>query len=60
MDIRDYFPEAYHRSVVVTTRSSKVTIGHRMQIRKLDSDHDSFEILAKISGREEIIKGKAG
>ncbi|KAI1297975.1 kinesin light chain 1 [Xylaria venustula] len=55
IDIGQFLPEAYQGSIVVTTRSSQVDIGHRIRIRKLESIHDSLQILATTSGRECLI-----
>jgi hypothetical protein len=58
VDIRKYLPEAYQGSVVITTRSSRVQIGHPIRIRKLDNVRDSLEILSNASGRRGTINGK--
>ncbi|KAG4431661.1 hypothetical protein IFR05_012864, partial [Cadophora sp. M221] len=52
IDIRKFLPESYQGSVIVTTRSSEVKIGHFIQIRKLRNVDDSLEILSTVSGRE--------
>jgi hypothetical protein len=57
VDIRKYLPESYQGSVIITTRSSKVKIGHKMQIRKLENLHDCLAVLENASGREELING---
>ncbi|KAI1316137.1 kinesin light chain [Xylariaceae sp. FL0255] len=43
---------AYQGSIIVTTRLSQVDLGYRVQVRKLESLHDSLEILATTSGRD--------
>jgi AAA+ ATPase superfamily predicted ATPase len=58
LDIRKYFPESYQGSIIITTRSLLVKIGHRIQVRKLERVQDSLEILSNTSGREELINGK--
>jgi hypothetical protein len=58
IDIRKYLPESYQGSVIVTTRSSRVTIGHRIHIRKLENMSDCLQILANTSRREILAKGK--
>jgi hypothetical protein len=57
VDIRQYLPESYQGSVIITTRSSKVKIGQTMQIKKLKNLHDCLAILANASGREDLING---
>jgi len=58
VDIRNFLPESYQGSVIVTTRSSQVNIGHQIQIRKLESIRDSLEILSNTSGRKGLINGE--
>ena len=57
LDIRKFLPESYQGSVIITTRSPQVEIGHP-QIRKLDDVHDSVKILSNASRREGPIDGK--
>jgi ATP/maltotriose-dependent transcriptional regulator MalT len=58
IDIRQYLPESYQGSVIITTRSSQVKIGRRIQIRKLQDVHDGLKILSNASGREGLIDGE--
>ena len=58
VDIRKYLPESHQGSVIITTRSSQVKIGHPIQIRKLGDVHDSIKILLNASRREGLIDGK--
>jgi hypothetical protein len=58
MNIRKFLPESYQGSVIITTRSPQVEIGHPIQIRKLDDVHDSVKILSNASRREGPIDGK--
>jgi hypothetical protein len=58
LDIRKFLPESYQGSVIITTRSSQVKIGHRMQIGKLRNMHDSLEILSNTSRREGLTNGE--
>ncbi|KAI0471243.1 kinesin light chain [Xylaria cf. heliscus] len=51
INISQFIPEAYQGSIIVTTRLSQVDLGHRIQVKKLESLHDSLEILATTSGR---------
>jgi hypothetical protein len=58
VDIFKYLPKAYQGSVIVVSRSSRVTIGHSMRIRKLESLQDSLQILSDASGQKELIYGE--
>ena len=58
VDIQKYLPESHQGSVIITTRSSQVKIGHPIQIRKLGDVHDSVKILLNASRREGLIDGK--
>jgi len=58
VDIRKFFPESYQGSVIITTRSSQVGIGHAIQIRKLGEVDDSLEILSNASRREGLTSGR--
>ena len=58
VDIRRFLPESYQGSVIITTRSSEVKIGHRIRIRKLEDVRDSIKILSNASRREGLIDGK--
>jgi len=58
VDIRQFLPEAHHGSVIVTTRSSKVSIGHRMKVGKLEDVRDSLQILSDGSRREGVMDGE--
>ena len=58
VNIHKFLPESYQGSVIVTTRSSQVKIGHRIQIRKLENLRDSLKILSNTSGRERLKQGK--
>jgi AAA+ ATPase superfamily predicted ATPase len=57
VDICKYLPESYQGSVIITTRSSQVKIGHLIRIRKLENIRDSFKILSNTSRREGLING---
>lgn len=58
VDITKYLPEAYQGSVLITTRSSQVQIGHLIQVTKLGDLRDSLAILSNASRREGLIDGK--
>ncbi|PSN60505.1 hypothetical protein BS50DRAFT_593611 [Corynespora cassiicola Philippines] len=55
VDIRQFLPETYHGSVIITTRSSKVNVGRRMKVGKLEDVRDSLQILSDASHREGVI-----
>jgi hypothetical protein len=57
-DIRAFLPYAHHGAILITTRSSRVTIGHRITLGKLKDLEDSLEILADSSNRHDLRKGK--
>jgi hypothetical protein len=58
VDIKIFLPESYQGSIIITTRSSQVKVGHLIQIRKLSDVRDSLEILSTVSRRQELITGK--
>ena len=58
VDIRQFLPEAHQGSIIITTRSSQVKIGHRIRVGKLEDVHDGLEILSHASGREKLIEGE--
>ncbi|CZR52934.1 related to calcium-independent phospholipase A2 [Phialocephala subalpina] len=58
VDIQKFLPESYQGSIIITTRSSEVRIGHPIQIRKLGDVRDSLEILSNASKREGLRSGK--
>jgi hypothetical protein len=58
LDIRKFLPEAYQGSIIITTRSSQVKIGHRIHITKLHNVRDSLEILSDTSNREGLMNGE--
>ncbi|KAI0442909.1 hypothetical protein F4803DRAFT_550628 [Xylaria telfairii] len=51
VDIQKYLPEVYQGSVLVTTRSSQVEIGHGIRMQKMRNVSDSLEILSATSKR---------
>lgn len=58
VDMTKFLPEAYQGSVLVTTRSSEVDIGHLIQITKLEDARDSLEILSNTSRKKGLIDGE--
>ncbi|KAF6802538.1 Kinesin light chain 1, partial [Colletotrichum plurivorum] len=55
-DIRPFFPCTEHGAILITTRSSSVKLGQRVQLRKLAELEDSLAILASTSGRTDLGK----
>ena len=58
VDITKYLPEAYQGSVLITTRSSEVEIGHLIHVTKLVDVRDSLKILSNTSRRRGVMDGK--
>lgn len=56
-DIRPFLPDAHHGAILITTRSSRVTIGYRIPLGKLKDLDDSLDILAHTSNRHDLHKG---
>ncbi|MCJ1281457.1 hypothetical protein MMC26_000776, partial [Xylographa opegraphella] len=54
VNIRQYFPQSNQGSIIITTRSSRVSQGRRVYIQKLLDIKESLEILSNMSGREDI------
>lgn len=57
-DIRMFLPESYQGSVIVTTRSSQVDIGHQIKVGRLEKLQDGLRILSNASRRQELANGK--
>ncbi|CAI7658082.1 unnamed protein product [Penicillium palitans] len=57
-DLRKFLPKTDHGAIVVTTRSSMVKLGQTLHLRKLENIDDSLEVLASISGREDLRQGE--
>jgi hypothetical protein len=58
VDLRGFFPGADYGSIIVTTRSSQVKLGHRIKVGKLEDMRDSLEILFNTSNRENAVDGE--
>jgi hypothetical protein len=58
VDIQKFLPESYQGSVIITTRSSQIKIGHLIHIGKLEDMSDSLEILSNMSGRGRLRDGE--
>ena len=56
-DIKSYFPEAHQGSILITTRSSRLTIGKVVSVKKLVDIQESITILASMSGRQTLDQG---
>ncbi|PSK60209.1 proteinral transcriptional corepressor ssn6 [Elsinoe australis] len=54
VNIRDYFPESYQGSIIITTRSARLDIGHCLRISKLANIQDSLAILSTTSRRDDL------
>ena len=55
VNIRQFLPESYQGSVIITNRSSQVKIGHPIQVRKLENVSDSPAILSNMLRQEDLI-----
>lgn len=60
VDICQLLPNAYHGSIIVTTRSPEVAIGRRILVRKLKNMRDSLQILCNVSRRKDALDGLIG
>jgi hypothetical protein len=58
VDIKIFLPESYQGSIIITTRSSQVKIGHPIRISKFSNVDDSLKILSTASRRESLRDGK--
>ena len=56
-DIRNFFPQRVHGSILITTRSPRLTFAKQLRLEKLDDINQSLTILATRSGRE-VKEGK--
>jgi len=57
-DIQKFLPETDHGAIIMTTRSSMVKLGQRIHLRKLEDINNSLEVLASVSGREDLRQGE--
>jgi hypothetical protein len=58
VDLRRFLPEADHGSIIITTRSSQVKLGHRIKVGKLEDIRDSLDTLSRTSGRANVADGE--
>lgn len=57
VDIQEYLPESYQGSIIITTRSSQVKIGHAIRMVKIQNLDDSLKILSTTSKRIGLVNG---
>lgn len=60
VDVRLFLPGRDHGSIIITTRSPRVSQGRRIQVRKLSNTKEALKILSNTSGREGIENGTSG
>lgn len=51
VDVRQFLPDAWQGSTIITTRSAQVKNGRRIPVQKLACAQDSADILSRVSGR---------
>jgi len=56
VDIRQFLPQSDQGSIIITTRSSRVSRGRRVHVQKLLDVQEGLEILSNMSGRRDIAK----
>lgn len=56
--IEDYYPDAQHGSIIVTTRRPDLVIGTEFLVKCLSDLRSSLEVLATRSGRKQVESGK--
>ncbi|KAH8757093.1 hypothetical protein BGZ57DRAFT_645583 [Hyaloscypha finlandica] len=54
INIRQFLPQSNQGSVIITTRSSRVSQGRRVYVQKLLDVKEGLEILSNTSGRKDI------
>jgi hypothetical protein len=57
-DIEDFFPEAYHGAILITTRSSQLRMGLLVTVKKLQNIEHSLEVLSHASARKDLESSK--
>jgi hypothetical protein len=57
VDIRQFLPRSDQGSIIITTRSSRVSQGCRVHVKKLLDVKEGLEILSNTSGRKDIAEG---
>lgn len=59
VNIRQFLPQSNQGSIIITTRSSRVSQGSRVHVQKLLDMKESLEILSNMSKRKDIAEGKS-
>jgi hypothetical protein len=59
VDIRQFLPEADHGSIIITTRSAQVNVGHCIRLGKLEDVQDSLQVLSNASRRVGVMDGES-
>lgn len=59
VDIRRFLPEADHGVILVTTRSSRVDIGHQIRLKKLMYVKECIQILSERTQWDSAIQGRS-
>lgn len=57
-DIRPFLPDADHGAVLITTRSSQLSLGSSIALKKLQNIEHSIEILSHASRRYRLSSGR--
>jgi hypothetical protein len=57
VDIRQFLPRSDQGSIIITTRSSRVSQGRRLYVQKLLDIQEGLKILSNTSGRGDIVEG---
>lgn len=57
-DIQRFLPHTHHGAVLITTRSRRVEIGHRVTLGRLKNLKDGLDVLSSTSNRQELDKGE--
>jgi hypothetical protein len=57
-DIRRFLPEAHHRAVLITTRSSQLQLSRAVAVKKLQNIKHSLDILSQTSKRDGLSTGE--
>ena len=57
VNIRQFLPWSDQGLIIITTRSSRVSQGHRVHVKKLLDVKEGLEILSNTSGQKDIAEG---
>lgn len=58
VDIRNFLPDSYQGSVIITTRLSQIGIGEAVPVQKFTSAQESVDILSSMSRRPLLASGE--